>query len=205
LDVVGDDQPYLDWQFNRFTAVLAALSNAGIPAPLSFAASSSVLALSDAMNLGAVDPGRLFYGLLPTSPSLQGIKFLPAFRSLKSRLVQVKPVIRSGFLDRLRFAQSPSMRMGIFAMGRSDGIEALSLDHVLVRGQRAPILVRPSLEHTRIDLTHIENAAVGDEVVIIGRQGEEEIHPGQVTAKLKMDPGELAIGVRGSIERVYLR
>jgi alanine racemase len=43
LDVVSDDQPYLDWQFNRFKAVLAALSEAGIRAPLSFAASSACL------------------------------------------------------------------------------------------------------------------------------------------------------------------
>jgi alanine racemase len=157
------------------------------------------------MNLNAVDPGRLFYGLLPTSPSLQKAKFLPAFRSLKSRLIRVKPVIRSEFLDRLRFAQKPGMRMGIFAMRRSDGIEALSFDHVVVRGERAPILVRPSLEHTRVDLTDIADAAVGDEVVIIGRQGDEEILPSQVTTKLNMDPGELAIGIRGSIQRVYLR
>jgi alanine racemase len=97
------------------------------------------------------------------------------------------------------------MRIGVFPLGRSDGMETLSVDHVLVRGRRAPILVRPSLEHTRIDLSDIDDAKVGDEVVIIGRQGSAEIKPDDVTERLKMDPGELAVGLRGSISRRYLQ
>jgi alanine racemase len=196
---------YLEWQFHRFTDVLACLDEAGTPAPIALAASSAVLAMSAAMNLNAIDPGRLYYGLLPPTPALGDARFEPAFRSLKSRLVQVKPVVRDGFTDLAPFAVRPGMRMGIIPLGRSDGIESLRADHVLVRGRRAPVLVRASLEHTRIDVTNIADAAVGDEVVIIGRQGTEEITPLEVTTRLKMDPGELAVGLRGSIQRRYLR
>ena len=57
---------YLDWQFHRFTDVVAALERAGLPPPLRLAASSSVLALSTAMNLNAIDPGTPV--LRPASP-----------------------------------------------------------------------------------------------------------------------------------------
>jgi alanine racemase len=194
---------YLNWQFQRFTDVVAALERAGLPPPLRLAASSSVLALSTAMNLNAVDPGRLFYGLLPPTEALGSCRFRPAFRRLSSRLVQVKPVVRPAFADLAPFPVREGLRMGIAPIGRSDGMEALAADHVLVGGRRAPILMRPSLEHTRIDLTDIPGAAVGDEVVIIGRQGEAEITPADVTGRLAMDPGELAVGLRGSIERWY--
>jgi alanine racemase len=195
---------YLDWQFRRFTDVAAALERAGLPAPLRFAASSSVLALSTAMNLNAVDPGRLFYGLLAPTEALGGCAFRPAFRCLSSRLVQVKQVVRSAFADLAPFPVREGLRMGVAPIGRSDGMEALSTGHVLVRGRRAPILMRPSLEHTRIDLTDVPCATVGDEVVIIGRQGEAEITPADVTGRLAMDPGELAVGLRGSIERRHI-
>jgi alanine racemase len=194
---------YLNWQFHHFTDVVATLERAGLPPPLRLAASSSVLALSTAMKLNAVDPGRLFYGLLPPTEALGSCRFRPAFRRLSSRLVQVKRVARCAFADLAPFPVREGLRMGIAPIGRSDGMEALSADHVLVRGRRAPILMRPSLEHTRIDLTDIPGAAVGDEVVIIGRQGEVEITPANVTGRLAMDPGELAVGLRGSIERRY--
>lgn len=201
----ADANRYLEWQYERFSRVLSELSQAGIQVPITLAASSRVLMMSTTMTLNAIDPGRLFYGLLAPTPVLADLRFEPAFRSLKSRLVQVKKVSRSDFTDLAPFPVRPRMRIGIFPLGRSDGMLSLSTDHVLVGGKRAPILAKPSLEQTRIDVTDIPDVSVGDEVVIIGRQGSLEIRPDQVAAHLGMDPGELAIGIRGSIHRQYLR
>ena len=63
------------------------------------------------------------------------------------------------------------MRLGVVPIGSADGMLWLNAGRVLVRGQFAPLVSSPSLEHTRIDLTGIPDAVVGDEVVIIGRQG----------------------------------
>jgi alanine racemase len=59
-------------------------------------------------------------------------------------------------------------------MGSSDGLLGFSAGHVLVRGRRAPVLA-VSLEHTRLDLTGIDDAEAGDEVVIIGGQADDAI------------------------------
>lgn len=206
MHVVGaaNASSYLEWQFERFLAVLNKLTEADIQVPIRLAASSGVLMMSTEMSLNAIDPGRLFYGLLAPTPAVSEGHFTPAFLSLKSRLVQVKTISRSNFTELAPFPVRNGMRIGIFPLGRSDGMLSLSTDHVLVGGKRAPILVRPSLEHTRIDLTDISTAAVGDEVVIIGRQGSLEIKPDQVASHLGIDPGDLATGIRGSIHRQYL-
>jgi alanine racemase len=67
------------------------------------------------------------------------------------------------------------MRLGVIPLGAADGLLHLHAGRVLVRGRSAPILAGPSLEHTRVDLTAIPDAGVGDEVVVIGRQGDAEI------------------------------
>jgi alanine racemase len=75
---------------------------------------------------------------------------------------------------------------------------------VLVRGQAAPLVSSPSLEHTRIDLTAVPDAAVGDEVVIIGRQGELEITPAEVAKRHGLGPHHVATTVGPRVTRVYL-
>ncbi len=75
---------------------------------------------------------------------------------------------------------------------------------VLVRGREVPILAGPSLEHTRVDLTAVPDARVGDEVVVIGRQGEAEIAPSAVAARHRLAPHGVALSVRERVARVYL-
>jgi alanine racemase len=80
----------------------------------------------------------------------------------------------------------------------------LNAGRVLVRGRFASIVSGLSLEHTRIDLTGIPNAAVGDEVVIIGRQGELEITPAEVAKRHGLGPHHVATTVGPRVTRVYL-
>ena len=61
-----------------------------------------------------------------------------------------------------------------------------------------------NVEHTRVDLTEVPEARVGDEVVIIGSQGAAEISPQEVVEHNKLRVGELAPAVRDSVPKVYL-
>jgi alanine racemase len=200
----GDDGPaHVESQFHKFAAVCDAAKAAGFDLPIRMAASSAVLTLFRTMNLTAIDPGRLFYGLMQAGPGVAGIVFRPAFASLKSHLIQVKSPVETSFPHLSPFTIRPGMRIGVVPVGRSDGIEALTCGAVLVRGRRAPIL-NVSLEHARIDLSDVEDAAVGDEVVLIGRQGALSITPQDVARHCAIDPAQLAIGVRGSFAREYV-
>jgi alanine racemase len=204
---VRDNLPmgYLEWQFARFTTVLEQLEAAGMQIPVRMTASTSVLeAASTRMNLNAIDPGRVWFGLDRGGPGLQTLDLRPAFIALKTALVQVKGVRREAFPDVAPFALRPGMRIGILPIGRFDGMASLSCGHVLVRGARAPILATPSIEHTRVDLTDVPEARAGDEVVVIGRQGESEITPDEVAAHQGLlSPGMVALAIRETVPRVY--
>jgi alanine racemase len=75
-----------------------------------------------------------------------------------------------------------------------------------VRGRPAPILEPISLEHCRVDLTAVPDAAVGDEVIVIGTQGGETIGIDDVAAHRGLQANEhrVAISIRGSVPRRYI-
>ena len=204
---VRDNVPaaYLQWQFERLTAVLEQLEAAGLRVPVRMTASTAVLeAVSTRMNLNAIDPGRVWFGLDKGGPGLRELDLRPAFVALKTALVQVKPVHREAFNEFAPFPPRPGMRIGILPFGRFDGMVWLNCGHVLVHGVRAPILATPSIEHTRIDLTDVPEARPGDEVVVIGRQGDVEISPEDVAAHQNLpSPGLVALAIRDTVPRVY--
>ena len=74
-----------------------------------------------------------------------------------------------------------------------------------MRGRPAPILATPSLEHTRIDLTAIPDAQVGDEVVVIGRQGDTEITLAEVARRRDIGIHQVATTIGPRVTRVYRR
>ena len=96
------------------------------------------------------------------------------------------------------------MRLGVIPIGSADGLSWLHAGRVLVRGRAVPIVSGPSLEHTRIDLTEVPDARVGDEVVIIGRQGGAEITPAEVAKQHGLGPHHVATTVGPRVARVYL-
>ncbi len=201
----GDEtEAYAAWQFRRFETVLRQLESEGIRFPLRMAASTSPLLFSPDMKLNAVDPGHMIYGLVPPAPTTFVPELWPVFRALKSRLIQVKRFQRDKFPGLAPLPLREGMRVGVIPIGLMDGMRLVSCGQVLVRGRRVP-LGPLNIEHTRVDLTDVPEAQVGDEVVIIGRQGEAEISPQEVIERNNLRVGELAPAIRDTVPKVYLR
>jgi alanine racemase len=153
--------------------------------------------------LNAVDPGRMLYGI--TFPGeTEPVPLRPALRALTTRLIAVKELApRERFAEQAPFPVTGPMRLGVVPMGSADGLRWLHAGRVLVRGRAVPLIGAPSLEHARIDLTAVPDAAVGDEVVIIGRQGDLEITPAEVAARHGLGPHHVATTVGPRVTRVY--
>jgi alanine racemase len=199
------DDAYLRWQFGRFESALEAIEREGLTVPVRMAASSAVLWRTTSMSLNAVDPGRLIYGVIPSGPGTGGLRVRPALRALKTELIQVKALRRDAFLDVAPMSVHDGMILGIIPLGTVDGMPAIHSGEVLVRGHRVPTIGEPSLEHTRIDLSSVPGAQAGDEVVVIGRQGGEEISVSEVGSKRGVDmPNGLAVAVKESVPRFYI-
>lgn len=199
----GRTEEALRWQFERFLGVCKGLEQAGVQVPYKVVASSKVLRLAGkSMALNAVDPGAALFSAL--DPNDAPDKYQP-FHALKSRLIQVRTVSRTEYLEEAPFDITPGMRIGLIPIGYSDGMHRLNCGVVLVRGIRVPILAAPALEYTRVDLTRVPAASVGDEVVIIGAQDGQRITAEEVVKKQKASRvSDLALEVRPTIPRIYL-
>ena len=200
----GDDGAYADWQCARFTGVVDELEAQGIRVPVRLLAATPFVLRFPHTYLNAVDPGRMLYGVIMPDET-PPIPLRPAFRALATRVIALKELTpRERFADRAPFPVTAPMRLGVIPIGSADGMLWLHAGRVLVRGQAAPIVASPSLEHTRIDLTGILDAAVGDEVVIIGRQGDLEITPGEVASRHGLGLHHVATTIGPRVARVYL-
>ncbi len=201
----GADPAYVDWQLGRFTAALDDLAEQGVDVPVRLLASTPLVLRFPHTYLNAVDPGRMLYGIAfeGDGPRADGLR--PVLRALKSRLIEVKPLApRERFAEQAPFPVAASMRLGVIPLGAADGLLSLHAGRVLVRGRAAPILGGPSLEHTRVDLTGVPDACAGDEVVVIGRQGDAEITLAEVAARQGPPPHVLPALIGPRVERVWL-
>ncbi|NTF10676.1 alanine racemase [Agrobacterium rubi] len=158
------------------------------------------------MDFDAVDPGALFVGLSEVEHPLRDVALRPALTEISTSLVSVKRLDSS-----LRpQAEIPwiraDMTIGVIGMGWGDGLPRhLPNDAVaLVRGKRAKLLPPSHLEHIRIDLTDIPEAHFGDQVILLGRQGNEEITLDEVAHHWGTDVMGIYGNLRDHIPRAYI-
>ena len=201
---VGADPAYADWQLGRFTGVVDELEARGVRVPVRLLAASPFVLRFPHTYLNAVDPGRMLYGI--TFPGeTPPVPLRPALRALTTRVITVKELApRERFAAQAPFPVAAPLRLGVVPMGSADGLRWLHAGRVLVRGRAVPLMGAPSLEHTRIDLTAVPDAAVGDEVVIIGRQGDLEISAAEVAAHHGLGLHHVATTVGPRVARVYV-
>lgn len=196
-------------QLSKFTAFVSeAERRMGKRIPLKHCSNSAGILTLPQANLSLVRAGITLYGLSPSSEVTKDILSLQPVLSLKSHLVYVKeigagtPVSYGG-----TFVAKERMRIATVPVGYGDGYPR-SLSNqgsVLIRGKRAPILGRVCMDQFMVDVSHIPDAAEGDEVTLIGTDGEEKItmeELGEISGRFNY---ELACDLGKRIPRVYLK
>lgn len=172
------DKGYAHHQLAVFETFLQALQKAGVDCGMRHAANSAAIIDLPQTHLDAVRPGIALYGLYPSRDVDRDRVDLQPALSLKSRLLQVKAV-PTGFKASYGMtweAPEPTV-IGTVAAGYADGIQRQLSNRgaMLVGGHRAPIVGRVCMDLIMLDLGADSPAVAGDEVVIIGRQGEAHI------------------------------
>lgn len=164
-------------QLTRFRQGVAALTAAGVAIPVKMVSGTAALMGYPEMDLDAVDPGRALFGL-GFSGTIRDLQLRPAVRRWICRLLLVKDVTAEDVAPfAAPFQLTRPMRIGLIPLGWGDGLPR-KMDpamRVLVHGRRVPLLPPTHFEHIRVDLTTVPQAAYGDEVVLLGSQGEEHI------------------------------
>ena len=174
--------------------------------PMRHAANSAALLRDSRVWYDAVRPGLLLYGIVP--PPLASTIPLEPVMSLTSRVVAVKglrPGEGVGYGGRF-IAESPST-IAVIPAGYADGLDARlsGRGHVLIRGRRAPIVGAVSMDMVTVDVTGMD-VSPGDDVVIIGRQGDESwqrLDAREMAAAIGTIPWEIVCRIGTRIERQY--
>jgi alanine racemase len=183
--------------------VLAVLPDVGIGTRVRHAANSAALLRDERVWYDFVRPGLLLYGVVPP-PLASTLPLRPAL-SLHSRIVAVKglrPGEGAGY--GMRSVADTPRTVAVVPAGYADGLDTrlAGRGSMIVRGRRAPIVGSVCMDMTIVDVTGME-IAPGDEVVIIGNQGEESMGVREMAAAIGTIPYELLCRVGARIERVY--
>src|SRR6185503_18568369 len=142
-----------------------------------------------------VRPGLLLYGIVP--PPLASTIQLTPVMSLTSRVVGVKGLRPGeGVGYGLRYQADSPRTIAVIPAGYADGLDTrlCGRGHVLIRGQRAPIVGAVSMDMITVDVTTVGDIQPGDEVVLLGRQGSEswqQIDAREMAAAIGTIPWEI--------------
>ncbi|MBA7498203.1 Alanine racemase 1 [subsurface metagenome] len=181
------DKTYTEKQFRKFMGVLTTLEKEGIRIPIKHVSNSATLLDLPHMWLDLVRPGISMYGLYPSTEVQKTIKLIPA-HSFKTRIVFLKelPMGESIGYGRTYTTNQRRTKVASLPLGYADGYNRLLSNQVevLVRGRRFPIIGRICMDQTMIDVTNLPQVEIGDEVVLWGRQGEEEITVEEIAEKI---------------------
>jgi len=203
------ESPVFNDQRDRFESAWSVI-NGLIPSKariLRHACNSAALLRDSRVWYDAVRPGLLLYGIVP--PPLASTIQLTPVMSLTSRVVAVKGLRPGeGVGYGWRYHADAPRTVAVIPAGYADGLDTrlCGRGHVLIRGQRAPIVGAVSMDMITVDVTKLGDIEPGDEVVLLGRQGSEswqQIDAREVAAAIGTIPWEIVCRLGTRIERQY--
>ncbi len=194
------DKSFAHLQLNRFSSVLTSVPNV----PIKHAANSAAALAIPESHFDAVRPGLSLYGIYPAN----------------EKPIQLKPALtwkaRVGWIDFIEQGEGVSYGLTFKApsracvagvqVGYGDGYpRALSgIGEVLIGGRRCPIIGRICMDMMVVQLESSANVSVGEEVVLIGKQGNEEIKIYEVADQANTIPYEILTNIAKRVNRIYL-
>ena len=165
-------------QLKRFTSFLEALEKRGIDIPIKHCSNSAGIIDLPEANFNMVRAGIALYGLYPSEEvKKQAVKLRPALE-LKSHIVYLKDVeANTGISYGSTYVTTKRTKIATIPIGYGDGYpRGLSnRGFVLIRGKRVPIRGRICMDQFMVDVSEIPDVKENDEVVLIGKDGEEQI------------------------------
>lgn len=202
------EDDYTAGQVAAFERVLADLRAAGMVIPLAHALNSAGLLRSAARGQrpGAGELVRCGIAVYGLDPSPQ-VRCPPGFRPAlvwKTQVAQVKELPAGSYIGYgATYRTAGPERIAVIPVGYADGFRRgpQHWGEVLVRGRRAPIIGRVCMDQTMLNVTHIPGVRLGDEVVLIGAQGDERITVEEVAARLGTINYEVVAAILARVPR----
>lgn len=203
------DRAYTLRQFELFESIIEELNRIGVLIPIRHVSNSGAIIQYPEMILEAVRPGIILYGIYPSDEVDRSVIDLKPVMSLKANVIHVKDVETGVSISYGRtFTTRRSSRIATVPIGYADGYSRLlsNKSRVLINGQYAPVVGNICMDQMMVDITDISGEVkAGDEVVLIGRQGDNEITAEEIAGLMGTIPYEILCIIGKRVPRVYIR
>jgi alanine racemase len=203
----ASDKAYTFRQFEIYLEVVKRVEEAGFTFPIKHVAGSAAALDLPEMHLDVVRCGIALYGLRPSNEVEPIIPLQPAM-FLKSRVARVRTLPAGSCISYgCTYTTSEPTRVALVPVGYGDGYHRLisNRGQVLIRGQRAPIVGRVCMDQFVVKVSNIPNVQQDDEVVLLGRQGDDEISAEEVATWAGTINYEVTTSILPRVTRVYLK
>lgn len=201
------DRSYADAQLDSFLELIAALRRRGLELPLTHAANSAALIDMPDSHLDMVRPGIATYGLYPSSEVSRSRVALRPVLEWKTRIVQLRRVPAGfGVSYGITYRTRRPTTLATVAVGYGDGLSRLlsSRGQMLVGGRQAAIAGRVCMDLTVLDVGDPTGLAPGAEVVILGRQGDQQATAGDMAELIGTITYEVVATISARVPRLFL-
>lgn len=209
LSSAEDDEAFTRKQVEQFQRCVRLLGQNGLAVRQVHIMNSGGIAYGPAPFGNMVRPGLLVYGIVPPGKRriiIHWTKRLKPALSLKTKVGLVKKIGPGTSVSYGRkFTSADTRKIAIICAGYGDGLLRAGSGRLqmLAQGRRCPVLGNITMDQTMLDVTAIPEIQRGDEVVILGKQGEETITASEVAARCGTIPWEVLTSITQRVPRIY--
>ena len=186
-----------------FHSLINDLTSAGLLPEIIHLANSAGSLAHPTTHFNIIRPGISIYGL-PPSPEVglpDGIQPVLSWKSVLASIKELPP--GHGVSYGHQYITTKKELIGVVPVGYADGYRRIEGNEVLINGYRVPVVGRVCMDQFMVNLDAIPNPEIGDEVVLIGKQGDQEITADQVAATWQTVNYEVTCGLGARVPRIY--
>jgi len=202
------DKSYANRQLEKFLDFVDRLRREGLEPPIKHAANSGALIDLPESHLDMVRPGIATYGLYPSGEVNKTKVDLKPVMTLKSRIIHLKKV-PAGFNISygITYQTNKSTTIATVPIGYADGFNRLlsNRGHMLVHGQRVPIVGRVCMDLTMLDVGNVPDVAIEDDVVVFGQHQNESVTADEMASTLNTINYEIISTITARVPRIYVK
>ncbi len=197
------DLPVTEQQEKQFLDLLAELHTAGIRPEIAHAANSAAALTRPSSYFDMVRIGIALYGMHPSDEVQLPSTFQPtlAWKAQLSSVFTLPP--GRGISYGHSYTTKDHERIGVVPVGYGDGYRRVPGNEVLIGGKRVPVVGKVCMDQLMVHLGELPEAAIGDEVVLLGTQGEEKITASELAHKWGTINYEMTCDLSARVPRFY--
>jgi len=201
------DKSYARKQWDIFQSTLEKIEKMGFKIAVKHAANSAAVIDLPGKALNMVRPGIMLYGMYPSDEVKKRFELKPVL-SFKSKIVQIRELKAGSKISYgSTYITKNKERLAVLPIGYKDGYLRILSNKadVLINGKRAAVRGRICMGQVVVSLENIAEAEIGDEVVLIGKQGNEEIKAAELANIAKTINYEITCALSSRLRKIYER